>query len=141
MRLSARQLAALDDTYRKRFDARVATYLRQRHAACSVHSPRASFTIAELPEDVLIKLVAIALQRGRQHGLIWQSSLNAFAALMVKVAPNFDQHPKVARALTDVLRPADFGMRDLPELMTPADWRTAALAYDPGAWIAEESPR
>jgi hypothetical protein len=140
MQLGAHQFAPLDDAYRQKFDARVAAYLRQHHAACSVHSPRASFTIAELPDDVLMKLVAIALQRGRQHGLIWQSSLNAFATLMVKVAPNFDQHPKVAQTLAAELRPADFGMRELPTLMTPADWRAAALAYDPGAWVGEAPP-
>ncbi len=59
---------------------------------------------------------------------------------MVKVAPNFDQHPKVAQVLAAELRPADFGMRELPALMAPADWRAAALAYYPGAWVADLSP-
>jgi len=80
--------------------------------------------------------VESALARGRKHGLAWRSSLNAFAALMVTVAPNFDQQPVIRRALGDARdqRPPDVRMRELNAHVSKQDWSAAAAAYDPKSW-------
>jgi hypothetical protein len=141
MQIAAQQIAALDDGRQQRFAADVVAHLRRRHAGCLVHAPRAAFVVRDLPDDTMLKLVGLALQRGRGHGLTWQSSLNAFVTLMFVVAPNFDAHPRVAAALAHDLRPPDFRMRDLPWRITAGDWREAAAAYDPHAWLgASASP-
>jgi hypothetical protein len=141
MRISAHQMAVLDACGREKFPAQVASYIRAQHSQCAVQSPRGVYAVKDLPDAVLLRLIATALQRGQSHGLTWQSTLNAFTTLMFKVAPNFDQHPKIAAALAPDMRPPDFRMLELPGIVTPVEWQQAADVYDPGAWTSSAPQR
>ena len=55
---------------------------------------------ASLSDSTHDRLVQGALEKARQHGLTWESSLALFVHLMASVGPNFDQHPTVREALS-----------------------------------------
>lgn len=138
MHFTELQFARLDDIYRRQFPDQVAAYVRDQYADCLVRSARAGFAVAQIPDDVLRRLVRVGLHRAQGHGLTWQSTLNSFVTLMFIVAPNFDEHPKVASALAADGRPPNFRMLELPPLIEPIDWQQAAAAYDPHAWLGSE---
>lgn len=79
-------------------------------------------------------LVAVALDRGRGHGLKSASDLSVFAVLMFEVAPNFDEHPAVRECLVQGLRPGSAGVGDALAGLPDHVWRECAEASDEKVW-------
>ena len=136
MQIRADQINKFDAAAETMFRKQVAAYLRERHGQELVRFPGSQSSVSALAADRLDQLVESALARGRGRGLVWRSSLNAFASLMVTVAPNFDQQPGIRRALDDASgnRPPDVRMNELSQHVTKQDWSAAAAAYDPNGW-------
>ncbi len=117
-------MALFQEREEERFVDRTTAYFRVKFADA----------IAHLDEVTLRRMVQAGIARARRHGLTWESSLVRFLLLMFQVAPNFDQHPAFARALSDVALPEAARMAEIFERVTPEEWREAQLAYDDRAW-------
>jgi hypothetical protein len=79
-------------------------------------------------------MVGQGVARARAYGLTWESSITSFVILMFKVAPNFDQHPAINRALNDTQVAPDARIQRLLEVTTSSDWWEAKDRYDRAAW-------
>ena len=136
MQIRAEQIDTFDAAAEVAFRKQVAADLRDRHGDAVVRLPNSQCTVSELSAGTLAQLVDAAMARGRACRLAWRSSLNAFAALMVTVAPGFDRQPAIRRALEDarVRRPPDVRMRELGQHVTDRDWFEAVAAYRPADW-------
>ncbi|HEX5748539.1 MAG TPA: hypothetical protein VFZ09_20030 [Archangium sp.] len=90
-----------------------------------------------LPFDSLRDMVAAGLDRARGHGLRTPENLTAFVSIMFEIAPNFDEHPAIARVLGDSSIPIDERMDALFTKLPPSAWEQAERSYDPAAWYSE----
>ncbi|WP_224362841.1 hypothetical protein [Hyalangium versicolor] len=95
------------------FVARLCSYLRREYTD----------VVQALDDDVLRLHVKEALQRGRSHGLHWESSLAVFIATLLVVDPDFDRYPAVASALHS-------GEPDENELVLRAIQQIPSTAWD-----------
>lgn len=116
------------------FAERVAGFLRRRHADTVVRLVAGPTLIKRLSNETLMKIVRLGIERARSYELSWESSITSFIVLMLKVAPNFDQHPLIARALRDARFEPDERIENLWERVTSKNWEAARADYDPRAW-------
>jgi len=83
--------------------------------------------IAELGDQEVARRAAAGIARAHAHGFVQPESVTAFVTLMFLVAPDFDAHPAIARALrlhgTEAER-----LRLLFERTREEDWDQAAAA-------------
>ncbi len=83
--------------------------------------------IAELGDEEVKRRAAAGIARAHARGFVQPESVTAFVALMFLVAPDFDAHPAIARALrlrgTEAER-----LRLLFERTREEDWDQAAAA-------------
>lgn len=83
--------------------------------------------IAELGDEEVARRAAAGIARAHAHGFVQPESVTAFVTLMFLVAPDFDAHPAIARALrlrgTEAER-----LRLLFERTREEDWDAAAAA-------------
>ncbi len=83
--------------------------------------------IAELGDEEVARRAAAGIARAHAHGFLQPESVTAFVTLMFLVAPDFDTHPAIARALrlrgTEAER-----LRLLFERTREEDWDQAAAA-------------
>jgi len=83
--------------------------------------------IAELGDEEVARRAAAGIARAHAHGFVQPESVTAFVTLMFLVAPDFDAHPPIARALR--LRGAEAErLRLLFERTREEDWHQAAAA-------------
>ncbi|WNG62309.1 hypothetical protein F0U59_52150 [Archangium gephyra] len=90
-----------------------------------------------LPFDSLRDMVVAGLERARGHGLRTPENLTAFVSIMFEIAPNFDEHPAIAKVLRDSSIPIDERMDALFTKLPPSAWEQAERCYDPEAWYSE----
>lgn len=87
--------------------------------------------ISDLPDGEVARRVAAGIARAHAHSFVQPESVTAYVTLMFLVAPDFDAHPAIARALrlhgTEAER-----MRLLFERTREEDWDQAAAAS--GGW-------
>lgn len=95
--------------------ARTATYLRTHHATAARH----------LSDAALEAEVARSIGRATSHGLTWESSLACFAAFALEIGPAFDEHPRIAAALSDEALLPDERFAAMLDTTTEADWQDA----------------
>lgn len=124
------QMNVFEDERERDFVDRVMQFLKERHTA----------VVEDLSDDVLRQRVQVALERGRNHGLTWESSLVGFVALMFEVAPNFDQHPAFKRALSMPIEDENERIRAIYKSVSDAQWHEAQEYYDPSAWSRNKQP-
>lgn len=135
--IRAEQMKPFRDAADAAFLRRVADYVRYEHAEHAVHLPGGSYTVEQLPDDLLLALVGRGVERARAYGMTWESSLTAFVVLTFVVAPNFDEHPLVRRVLGDEQTEPDLRIDGLNESVTDENWEAARQSYDAGAWGVE----
>lgn len=83
--------------------------------------------IAELGDQEVARRAAAGIARAHAHGFVQPESVTAFVTLMFLVAPDFDAHPAIARALR--LRGAEAErLRLLFERTREEDWDQAAAS-------------
>jgi hypothetical protein len=80
--------------------------------------------VAELPDAEIRRRATLALRRAQAHGFTEPRAATAFATLMFVVAPDFDQHPKIAAALKGTATD-DVRLRQLFERTSETDWDEA----------------
>ncbi len=83
--------------------------------------------IAGLPDAEIQRRAAAGIARAHAHGFVQPESVTAYVTLMFLVAPDFDTHPAIARALRAHGAEAE-RLRLLFERTREADWDEAAAA-------------
>lgn len=90
-----------------------------------------------LSPDYLREMIRNGVRRAGGHGLKSLEDATAFVSVMFEIAPNFDEHPDLARVLADESVPPH---EKLDRLFTPElddAWEQAEKNYDPDAWFPE----
>lgn len=129
------QLDAFERVTEAAFERRVLTYLLENHVDAVVRLPAGEFGVAELPEELLQEIVRSGIARARTHDLTWESTVTAFVVIMFTVAPNFDEHPLIRRALNDARFEPNARLDEMWDSTSNENWETARASYDPAAWI------
>jgi hypothetical protein len=137
LKIRSEQIEAFQPVADAQFVQRIVDYLRKRQSSTVVRLPQGPTLIFRLPDALLRKMVQDGVSRARSYGLTWESSITGFVVLMFRVAPNFDQHPAINRALTDEQMAPDARIQKLLEVTTSADWWEAKERYDPTVWPAK----
>lgn len=83
--------------------------------------------IAELGDEEVRRRVVAGIARAHHHRFVQPESVTAFVTLMFLVAPDFDQHPAIARALRLHGAEAD-RLRLLFQRTREQDWEEAAAS-------------
>jgi hypothetical protein len=98
--------------------------------------PRKTKRIAE---EKLRQMVVGGLARARRYKLTTDEDLMAFVAVMMEIAPNFDEQPDLHHVLTDVRIPVNsrFDTLFIPSL--DEAWEQAAENDDQTAWFQEST--
>jgi hypothetical protein len=121
---SSTQLAQFEDRVVARFVARTTAAFRAAGVPGS----------AGLSEAELGRRVALGVARGRGYGLRFDVHLGAFARLMLRYGPDFDEHPVVRGILTDRHLPDPSRMDALLAAMSQQNWDELALMADEALW-------
>jgi hypothetical protein len=93
--------------------------------------------VEDVPRDSLREMVANGITRARSHGFHTDEDLMAFVAVMFEIAPNFDEHPEILRALRDETVPLEERFDAIFDTVSQEAWSEAELNYDPEAWFPE----
>jgi hypothetical protein len=118
MKFTKSQLASLAPHVEAGFVARVGAYLGERHPAL----------LAGIDGDEITAEVQAAIERGRGHGLTWESSLAWFTVLTFALGRGFDEHPAVRLALEpdeDDEEDETTRIQALSEAVSAVDWQEA----------------
>lgn len=134
LKLRQEQMDAFQATADEMFVGRIVGHLRADYADSVVRLATGAFEVRHLPDAALRAMVRGGLARARGYGMTAEASLAAFVALMVEVAPNFDEHPLLQRILKDPQVPADSRVERLLNEATEQNWQAAAADYDVNAW-------
>lgn len=82
--------------------------------------------VAELRDAEILGRIHAGIARARSHELSGDGAITAFVTLMFLVAPNFDEHPRIRKALgNSALEPGE-RMRQIFQSTGEADWDEAA---------------
>jgi hypothetical protein len=90
--------------------------------------------VCRIPDPVLHRRIVHGIAKGRGHGLTWEYSLTVFVSHMIRVNPQFDEHPAVQRALSDPGTPPDERIDKLPYALSRDQWEEVARRGDPDAY-------
>jgi hypothetical protein len=83
--------------------------------------------VADLPDSEIRRRAALAVARAQSHGFTEPEPITAYATLMFLVAPDFDEHPAIARALA-AKAPEPDRLKRLFSSTQESDWDAAAAA-------------
>lgn len=81
--------------------------------------------IAELRDSEILRRIHTGIARARTHGLDG-GAITAFVTLMFLVAPDFDGHPRIRKALDNPGLDPGERMRRIFQSTCEADWDEAA---------------
>jgi hypothetical protein len=79
-----------------------------------------------LPTDELDRFIEIGLEKAAKYGIDEQFAVKDFIRLMIIIAQDFDEHPKVKQQLTRRDANPNLRVQLARELLTPDEWREAA---------------
>jgi hypothetical protein len=126
LKIRPEQLEAFQPSAEAAFESRVIEYLRFEHADVVVRHHTGSITVADIKEEPLLEMIRTRLQRARDYGMSWESSLMAFMVLTFVVSPTFDHQPAIRRVLLDETIEPDLRIDQLWEQTSEEDWEAAA---------------
>jgi hypothetical protein len=115
MRITPSQLRAFQARAEEGFVARLIAYLHRCHAGL----------VAGIAPDEVRDRVRKAIERGRCHGLTWESTLSWFVVMTFELGPHFDEHPVFAAALRFQHPDERARIQFLRESVTWQDWNEA----------------
>jgi hypothetical protein len=133
LKIRGKQMRVLAD---ESFVRRLAVRLRKTHSKLPVILLAGVTTVGQIPEPRLLEMVRTGVARARSYGLTDETSLATFVFLMFFVAPNFDEHPLIARVLADARIRPDSRVDELWEKIGDGNFEAARRNYSPGAWEA-----
>jgi hypothetical protein len=134
MLIRAEQMAVFQKRADDDFARRLGAHLRENYETTVVRLPDKETTVAELSDDELNALVNIGIERSRQNGFSYESTISAFTAIMFDVAPNFSEHEIAQPILKDENAEPNSRIDKLLEQLTEEDWNTIKNSYDASAW-------
>ena len=91
---------------------------------------------AEYFDDELRGFVRSGIARARRTGLTLQSSIALYVLFMLRVAPDFDEHPAIRSLLLDPLSKPDIQIDYLAALIPGAIWQAAGRSRSPASIAA-----
>lgn len=94
-------------------------------------------SVAELRDAEILRRVRLGISRARSHDLTSEGAITAFVTLMFLIAPNFDQHPRIRKALDNPSVPPDQRMQQIFEKTAEDDWDEAADSACPWETLSE----
>jgi hypothetical protein len=94
--------------------------------------------VSEYDREQLLRMAKIGIARARSHGLSRAEDIAAFAAVMVEVAPRFDEQPEISGILSDETFSPEARFYQLFERVTPESWVDAQKKYDDTFWFGDE---
>lgn len=117
------------------FVHKVMAYLREKHADTKVKLPTGEFTVAQLPEETLRRMIISGISKAQIYGMTWHSTIIAFVVIMFVAAPNFDEHPQI-RDVWGVAKKFPNIFVDILWSNTNEDvWQDIVLEYEPKSWM------
>jgi hypothetical protein len=134
LRIRPEQVEVFQPAAEDAFERRVVEYLRENHADEIVVLPAGEHEVKDLDDETLLKMVRAGIARARSYDMTWESSITAFVVLMFIVAPNFDSHPLINRALRDDKVDPNSRVEEIWDHTTEANWDAARDSYDAGGW-------
>jgi hypothetical protein len=137
MRIRSEQMDAFRQQADEVFINGIEEHLLEEAAETIVRLPLHTCTIEEVPSDILRQMIQNGINRARNYGLTWESTLFGFVWLMFDVAPNFDNHPLIRRILASDIQPEDRRIDLLWEQISDENWKATEDGYDPNAWHVE----
>jgi hypothetical protein len=105
-------------------DARLAGHLREHHA----------HLVSALSDEELARRVKVGVRRAGEHGIDWDSSLAAYLIIMLRAAPNFDEHRTMRAILGYAGLAPNLRVEALTKVTTEEDWREVVALRDDRAW-------
>jgi hypothetical protein len=82
--------------------------------------------VAELRDAEILRRVRLGIERARTHDLTSDGAITAFVTLMFLIAPNFDQHLRIRKALDHPAADPDKRMQQIFQQTAEDDWDEAA---------------
>ena len=124
MRFSQGQVDLLRGRRVEQREARLLAHLRERHAAL----------VGGIVDDALLRRVRVGVRRAGVHGIDWDASIAAYLVLMLRTAPNFDEHRTMRAILAYERLAPNLRVEAVVRLATEEDWREVEALRDDGAW-------
>ena len=134
MNVRPKQMGVFEARSRESFEERLTEHVRTRYAGQKVGTSAGVFRVSELKEECLRAMVRYSIEKAKRHGITWESSTAAFAALMFTVGPRFDEHPDIRGKLDDPEVPDNSRVDHLCYVIPKAKWRDVKQAQGAQAW-------
>jgi hypothetical protein len=132
------QIDALAGAANSTYLQRLAVYLRKAHGTVPIQIGKAEAPLGSLSEGDLFVMVAGCVEKGRGHGLTWESSLAAMTVLMFLYGPRFDEKGEIQREMGRSEVPRELLPDHLVLTVPESMWRDARKEY-PGGWNLSRS--
>lgn len=118
------QLQAMREDNYPRLIETIAQYLRDNHESA----------VIGFNDEELRAMIRVGIKRAEKYEMNSDAGFGAFVAIMFEVAPNFDEHPNINKALTDENISPNSRILDIVHRTTKKDWDEAEKAYNPDVW-------
>jgi hypothetical protein len=141
MRLNVRreQIDVMAAVSEANFERAIARDLLSNYGDAIVRLPEGGeYTVADLPEETLERLVRVGIDKARRFEVTRQSSIAGFVAMMFSSAPNFDTNRLCEVLLSDEEKTPDDRADEIPNVLSEKNWDAIRNDYDPQAWILPE---
>lgn len=89
LKISAQSLNVFNEQVERQFIQKIQRLMAEKYP----------HIFSRFPDQIQFKIVSNMMDRAKQWGINWKSSLVIFAELMIKIAPNFDQQVQIKSAL------------------------------------------
>ncbi len=86
--------------------------------------------LSRFPDEIQLKIISNMIDRAKQWGIYWKSSLVIFAELMISIAPNFDQQADIKRVLESDKEQANQRIKAITEYVPDSAWSQAEANSD-----------
>ncbi len=134
MIIRSEQIDVFNKIAEDNFVRKLSTHLRTNYAETMVRMPEENSVLSELSDETLESLVRFGIERAREYGITFESSISTFIAIMFDVAPNFHTHELAQPVLKDENTEANSRVNVLLEKLSGDEWKTIKGSYDTSAW-------
>ncbi len=128
------QMSVFKPAAEKNFENQIVKHLREQHSELTVHFVKGDSTVEQIPQDRLLEMVQQGIARARAYGITWETAIVGFIVLMFLIAPNFDDHPLIKRAISDESVPPNERIEHLQKVITEENWMAAKNNYNARFW-------
>jgi hypothetical protein len=94
--------------------------------------------VADYDDEKLAEMVKFGIERARSHKIERAETIAAFVAVMLEIAPNFDEQEQIKMVLEDGNFPPDERFFQLFERVPEESWQAAENLYDARIWFPDK---